>query len=141
METFYVTIPGIPVSKPRMTQRDKWKQRPCVMRYRAWADGVRAKVWKALGTLPASNRVHRLSWIAYFEPPKSWGKAKRAAAIGELHRAKPDRDNIDKALLDCLFDQDSGVAAGTIEKRWDWTPRLELVIELIDQPQTAKAAA
>lgn len=27
-----------PVPKPRQTQADKWKQRPAVMRYRAFAD-------------------------------------------------------------------------------------------------------
>jgi len=31
-----------PVPKPRQTRSDKWKQRPCVMRYRAFADEVRA---------------------------------------------------------------------------------------------------
>lgn len=46
-----------------------------------------------------------------------------------LHRAKPDRDNIDKALLDALFNDDSGIASGLIEKRWDDGngPRIEAV--------------
>lgn len=32
-----------PIGKPRMTRADKWKQRPAVMRYRAFCDEVRLK--------------------------------------------------------------------------------------------------
>lgn len=119
------TVPGVPMGKPRMTQRDKWKKRPCVMRYRAWADKVRA----IAGKMPKPNIVASLDWVAYFEPPKSWSAEKRAAAMGELHRSKPDRDNIDKALLDALFVNDSAIALGTVEKRWGFPTRLEVAIQ------------
>lgn len=79
--------------------------------------------------MPAADTVSSLSWVAYFEPPKSWSKKKRIDAIEKLHRAKPDRDNIDKAVLDCLYPHgDSGIARGTIEKRWDWHARIEIEI-------------
>ena len=29
------------MGKPRMTQRDKWKKRPCVLRYHAFRDKMR----------------------------------------------------------------------------------------------------
>jgi Holliday junction resolvase RusA-like endonuclease len=103
------------------------------MRYRDWADAARAAVQKAIGPLPPVNKISRLSWVAYFAPSPSWSDTKQRAAIGELHRSKPDRDNIDKALLDALFKNDSGISAGTIEKRWDWVPRLEVMIE-VDEP-------
>jgi Holliday junction resolvase RusA-like endonuclease len=47
---------------------------------------------------------------------------------GTLHRQKPDRDNIDKGILDALFKSDCGVAGGTIVKRWDdgKGPRIEI---------------
>lgn len=120
------TVPGTPVGAPRMTQRDKWAQRPCVMQYRAWKDSARA----AAGLLPPPEKIRSLSWVAYFEPPKSWSQKKRAAAIGKFHRAKPDRDNIDKAVLDALFEHDSAIAAGHISKHWAETSRLEVVIEI-----------
>lgn len=107
-------IPGSPIGKPRMTQRDKWKKRPNVMRYRAWADGARAA---APANLPRNPR--NVSWVAYLPMPKSWSKKKRAEMRGEPHRQKPDRDNIDKALLDALFKNDAGVCFGVLEKRWD----------------------
>jgi len=119
------TVPGVPVGKPRMTRRDKWKKRPCVMRYRDWADKARA----VAGKMPKSTIVARLDWVAYFEPHNSWSPEKRAEAMGELHRSKPDRDNIDKAILDALFKNDSAIALGTVEKRWGVPARLEVVIQ------------
>lgn len=119
-----IVIPGTPIGKPRMTQRDKWATRDCVMRYRSWADKVRAMA----GVLPATELIDRLDWVAYFEPPKSWSAKKQAAALGSLHRSKPDRDNIDKAVLDALFKSDSSIARGTIEKLWGEPSRLEIRI-------------
>ena len=120
------TIPGDPIGAPRMTQSDKWKKRPCVVRYREWKDKARA----AAGTLPHISRIESVSWVATFSPPASWSKKKRAAMLGTLHRVKPDRDNIDKALLDALFPDDQQIAKGSIEKRWGVAEGLEVTIEV-----------
>ena len=38
-----------------------------------------------------------------FEPPKSWTKAARMAALaGMQHTSKPDGDNLEKAVLDAM---------------------------------------
>jgi Holliday junction resolvase RusA-like endonuclease len=108
-----------------MTQRDKWKQRPCVMAYRAWADRVRA----AAGQMPPAETVLSLSWTASFIPPINWPKDRRHGALGTPHRQKPDRDNIDKAVLDILYPKgDQAIAAGTIEKQWGYVEQLEIRI-------------
>lgn len=106
------TIPGNPVGKPRMTQRDKWAKRPCVMRYRTWADKARA----ASGVLP--DNPERVWMEAYFEMPKSWSRRKREAMRGKTHRQKPDADNICKCL-DALFADDAGISSLCITKMWD----------------------
>ena len=106
-------MPVMPMGKPRMTRRDKWAKRPCVMRYRAFCDEVRAHA------KDFPEDCYRLDWIAYLPMPKSWSKAKKDKMQGELHQAKPDRDNIDKAILDALLKEDCMVAQGTLEKRWD----------------------
>jgi len=82
-----------PVPKPRMTQRDKWKQRPCVMEYRAFKDKLRfAKL-----VLPESFCV------TFFMPmPASWSQKKKAAMEGKPHKGRPDLDNLTKGLLDFL---------------------------------------
>jgi Holliday junction resolvase RusA-like endonuclease len=119
-----ITIPGVPMGKPRMTQRDKWHKRPETSRYWDWANAARLLA----GQMPDPKDVERLDWVAYFEPPPSWSKKKREEAIGNLHRSKPDRDNIDKAVLDTLFKSDSAIAAGSIDKRWGVPARLEITI-------------
>ena len=131
-----LVIPGEPIGKPRMTRRDKWKGRECVKRWFAWKD-LAAQSLRDAGGHPADFArgllvVESLSWTAYIGLPKTWSKKKKAAALGCSHRSKPDRDNIDKALLDALFPEslggDSSVGTGSIDKIWSDRPRLEVVI-------------
>ena len=124
-KTIFLTLHAGAMGKPRMTQRDKWKQRPAVVRYRAWCDQLRA----VAGAMPEASRVMELNWKAVFVPPTSWSKKTRVAAYGELHRSKFDADNISKAICDCLWPKDdSGIAAGAFEKRWG--PKAVLSIEV-----------
>jgi Holliday junction resolvase RusA-like endonuclease len=118
------TVPGPPTGKPRMTRGDRWKKRPCVLRYWAWADLARMCA-KAAGCPTDSKQIASLSWVAYFAPPES-----KQDRLGKLHQQKPDRDNVDKALLDALFTDDSGIAKGTLEKRWAKVSRLEVTVEV-----------
>lgn len=135
-----VTIPVSPMGKPRMTQRDKWKKRPAVLRYHAFKDSLRTYLngMPHLMQLLESGNVVGLSWNAYLPLPESWPKRKKALFAGSPHRSKPDRDNIDKAILDAIFPEDSGVASGHIHKFWDdgRGARIELTIETM-QPANA----
>jgi len=130
------TVNHEPMGAPRMTRSDKWKQRDCVVRYRAFKDAIRL----AMIGLPLinPNEVISLSWTAYFTPPKSWSKKKRANAIGELHRSKPDRDNIDKAILDAMFEEDSAIASGRIEKLWGSVACVEVAIMMVEAERILK---
>lgn len=99
-----------PMGKPRMTARDKWKQRPPVMRYRAFCDEVRLH---DIQVPPADSH------ITYIIPmPKSWSQKKRALMDGKPHQQKPDVDNLTKALLDALFDDDSHIWDVRTSKLW-----------------------
>ena len=102
-----------PMGAPRMTQRDKWKKRPVVVRYRAFKDALRESV------PDVPEDAAGVSWVAYMPFPKSYSKKKRAELAGQAHRQKPDRDNIDKAILDTLFKEDCRISFGTLSKRWD----------------------
>ena len=99
-----------PVSKPRQTRSDKWKKRPCVMRYRTFADEVReAKI-----QIPASGCE-----VTFFIPmPKSWSQKKRIETSCMPHQQKPDIDNLLKALLDAVFSDDSHVYEIKVRKVW-----------------------
>lgn len=102
--------PVVPVPKPRMTQRDKWQKRPAVMRYRAFCDDLRARKC----TFPESG-----SHVIFHMPmPKSWSKKKRAEMLGQPHRQKPDRDNLEKALMDAVYENDESVWDMRTTKIW-----------------------
>ena len=123
-----ITVPGVPVAKPRMTRRDRWAKRAAVMRYREFADRVRA----ASAAAPAhAERVLSLTVIAYFVPPKSMEKEQRAGLIDQLHRVKPDASNILKGIEDILWPRgDSAIADSRCVKRWWYEPSLEIRIEI-----------
>lgn len=109
------TIPGQPVGKPRMTVRDKWFKRPCVVKYWAWAEVARNSVPQR--TILGIYR--EISFVAYLEIPKSYSKAKRTLLTGQPHLGLIDGDNILKALQDSLFKQDKYIWKFSGEKRWD----------------------
>lgn len=103
------SYPITPVPAPRMTRSDKWRKRPCVMRYFAFRDKVRE-----LGiVLPIPYKV--TFWMPM---PPSWSKKKRDEWHGKPHMNRPDKDNLEKALLDSLYEDDAEVWSGWVEKRW-----------------------
>ena len=99
-----------PVGKPRQTRSDVWRQRPAVMRYRAFADELRLKY---SGDLPCNLKL-----TFYIAMPKSWSKKKCAEMLGKPHQQKPDVDNLAKSVMDVLLEDDSIVWRLTAEKRW-----------------------
>ena len=102
-----------PVPKPRMTQRDRWQKRPAVVRYRNFCDQVR-EAGVAVDQQGAA--------IIFVIPmPKSWSKKKRVQMAGAPHQQKPDLDNLIKALLDAVHDEDCAVWSLAAEKRWGST--------------------
>jgi len=118
------TYPIVPVPKPRMTRSDRWKKRPCVLRYWAFQDAVRE-----LGiTLTPHDRV-----IFYVPMPQSWPKYKKAAMNGQPHTQNTfDVDNAWKALTDAIFDDDGHLWKMNAEKRWSETGHI--VIEEMGAP-------
>ena len=100
-----------PVAKPRMTQRDKWKQRPVVMKYRAYKDELRqALSYKAI--------MMEMWLIFVVEMPQSWSKKKKAKMSGQAHQQRPDIDNLVKGFLDALLEEDSAVDEIHAKKVW-----------------------
>jgi len=50
--------------------------------------------------------------------PKSWGKKKKEYFNGKPHQQKPDKDNLEKSLLDAIFNDDSHIWDGRVSKIW-----------------------
>ena len=107
-----------PVPKPRMTRRDKWRKRPCVVRYHAFKDQVRVSGIK----LPDGG-----AWILFKVPmPKSWSLKKKAEMLGTPCRSVPDVDNYLKALLDACYLDDSCVWDIRVTKQWATEGAIEI---------------
>lgn len=126
------TFDAEPMGKPRMTQRDKWKPSLAAKRYHRFKDQILEAVLEDqdLRAFLKNCDVFRVDWTAFLPIPRSLSATMKIARAGNLHRQKPDKDNIEKALLDALFHEDSGIAQGTGEKRWDdgKGPRLEVTL-------------
>lgn len=117
----------VPMGKPRMTKRDVkrdvWKKRPVVLRYRAFCDELRLRVARAKLVLP-----HGGAAVTFHLPmPDSWSKRKREAMLGRPHQTKPDIDNLLKALMDALFENDAVVY--DIHPRKFWAVRGGIEVE------------
>lgn len=112
----YTTYPITPVPKPRMTRRDKWMKRPQVLQYRAFKDECRLR-----GVRLPKGSYH----VIFVLPmPKSWSEKKRKQMHGQPHRQTPDKDNLEKALLDALHTDDSAVWDGWATKVWGYEGRI-----------------
>jgi Holliday junction resolvase RusA-like endonuclease len=106
-----------------MTQRDRWKKRPCVERYWAYKDQIRDSGLD----LPDSG-FH----VVFVIPmPKSWSKKKRELMRGCPHQQKPDKDNLEKGLLDAVLDEDCRVWDSRVTKIWGDEGRIR--ISMIEQ--------
>ena len=99
-----------PVPKPRQTRRDKWAKRPCVMRYRAFADELRLRV--------GSIDLNGYSLTFGLPMPKSWSKKKKLEMEGTAHKNRPDIDNLAKSVLDALYCEDSHIHDIALKKVW-----------------------
>lgn len=100
-----------PVPAPRQVRSDAWNPSDGVCRYRAYRDWLQ---WhRAVIPLPFHHAVFVLPM------PPSWPKEKRARMHGQPHTNKPDRDNLEKALLDsALASNDAHVWNGQTTKLW-----------------------
>lgn len=92
-----------------MTKRDRWSKRPVVQRYWNYKDKIKA----------ANIKLPDNYWIVFSLPvPKSLSKKEKAARLGQPHLQTPDKDNLEKGLLDALFEDDAHIWRGGCEKRW-----------------------
>lgn len=107
----------IPVAKPRQTRSDKWNQRPCVVKYRAFCDELRLHI---------KDLPEAVSLKFVVPMPKSRSRKKCEKMNGTPHRQKPDIDNYIKAVLDALCDDDSHIHTVLAKKVWGWTGQIEI---------------
>lgn len=125
-----------PVPAPRQTKRDKWNPSKAVQIYRAFRDEVGLRIRE----LP-EDFFH----VVFVLPvPRSWSEAKKARMIGQPHQGTPDKDNLEKALIDAVYRgrDDAHVWNTASTKLWggvgaiiiadDYLPFMELPVDLAE---------
>lgn len=99
-----------PVSAPRQVRKDAWKPSTHVMRYRAYRDELRIK------QLQIPEPFHHLVFVLPMSA--SWSEREKERLEGTPHHLKPDRDNLEKAVLDAYFGEDCHIWNGATTKIW-----------------------
>ncbi len=150
------SIPGEPRGKDRPRARAQVVHTPTgpIAVLRIHSDPQTVRVEKAVRAefkrlhphhVPLTGPV-MLRFTAVFPPLASFTKAQReAAARGELyHTSKPDKDNIEKLLVDALnglaWVDDSQIQGGGI-KRYGSPTRIDVVLESLAGPDATRSPA
>lgn len=107
-----------PKPKPRMTQADKWKRRPCVERYWQYKDDIRKT---QILTIKQPWSIHFVMPM-----PKSWSKKKKREFNRTHHQQKPDIDNLIKALFDASYQDDSHIHTVLATKTWGYRGLIQI---------------
>ena len=110
-----------PMGKPRQVASDRWKKRPEVLRYRAFADEIRLAA-------AAQNFFlgSRCIMIFEFGMAPSWPKSKKEKMNGKPHQQRPDIDNVEKSLFDIMLNEDSSVYTAFCAKFWAYEGRIRI---------------
>lgn len=64
--------------------------------------------------------------------PRSWSAKVKDASRGMPHQQKPDKDNLEKALLDSVFGEDQHIWDGRVTKVWGDTDLIAISSETIN---------
>ena len=108
-----------PTPKPRQTNCSRWKKTESDKRYYAFKDDIKfSKV-----VVPESG-YHVLFVL---KMPLSWSKKKKDKTRHTACQKTPDKDNLEKALLDSIFKQDSHIWDGRVSKVWGDSGKLIII--------------
>ncbi len=122
-----------PIPKPRMTQRDRWtmrpqdrhRARPCVLDYLEYKEELQFQAFPDF-EMPESG--YQVTFV--MPMPKSWSIKKKESMNSKPHQQAPDKDNLEKALLDALCsDGDAHIWDGRVTKIWGYEGQIIITKE------------
>lgn len=121
------TVQHAPVGKPTMSQRDRWKERDAVVRYRSFCDAVREACTGKRDQKIDGMLYMAMIAFAHRRIPKSYSDTRRQALEGQICDEKPDTDNITKSVGDALFGEDKWLGGTQCWKFWAYDDEEERV--------------
>lgn len=134
------TIPGRISGKgrPRFAKRGAFMQAYTPEKTRNTEAMMRAFAAEAMAGKPIFDGPIFLSMLITLNPPASWSKKKRAAAL--FVTGKPDPDNLVKmvdSLNGVVWRDDAQICDLHFSRRYSLTAREEVVITVVDAEVTA----
>jgi len=112
-----------PVAKPRMTKQDKWMKRPCVVKYWDFKEEILWQAEQIKFELPDQFLI-----VYYIPLFSSYTKKKKDELRGKPHKARPDIDNLNKAVLDAFKVEDASIWSHWSRKYWSDDPSIVITI-------------
>lgn len=116
-----IRLPIEPMGAVRLSSSDRWSKRPRAQKYFDWKNRFKtiisnsAALKSLISRIEYSGRIH----IETVHPlPESWSKKKKEEHYGAPMRAKPDADNVLKAICDVIFKEDKQIHFAIISQRW-----------------------
>jgi Holliday junction resolvase RusA-like endonuclease len=116
-----IRLPIEPMGAVRLSSSDRWSKRPVAKKYFDWKNRFKTLISNsaALKTLIARIEESGKIEIETVHPlPKTWSNKKKRLHYCRPMRAKPDFDNVAKAVCDVLFKEDKRIHTATISQRW-----------------------
>lgn len=107
-----IWLPVTPMGKPRIRRGE---QDARAQKWRRFKRDVQI-LWNAATTKPFPESEYRIFFI--LPMPDSWSREKREQRALTKHQSKPDKDNLEKAVLDALCANDQHIWDGRVTKLW-----------------------
>ena len=113
-----------PIGKPRLVRSDIWSGRPAVARWYTYKDELVSQARKKRYEVPDELMI-----MFYLPMTDSWSEKKKKAHKNKPHQQKPDIDNLLKAFLDALVEDDSKIYKVAAKKMWATKGSIEVFEE------------
>ena len=112
-----IVLNVVPMGKPRMVRSDSWRKRPSVLKYWEYKDKLVEQA--ELHNITIGDTLENIIFVLPMS--KSWSNKKKELFNGKPHQEKPDIDNLVKAFLDCLCEEDKNLhTLNNIKKVWGY---------------------
>lgn len=112
--------PITPTPAPRQNRGDAWKPSAPVLRYRAFRDEV------ALRRVTVPDAGAHVLYL--FAVPRSLSNRERTARLYGPHQQKPDKDNLEKGLIDAVYRDKDDARVWDLRGSKVWAPVAGIVI-------------
>ena len=131
-------IPGKPIAKKRAKYTSRGKFVQVYNPSRKDQGGVISVIHSEWRSSPIAGPVE-LHIVFHMPIPCSWSKRKQERSVGLPHITKPDKDNLDKFLFDCMsgivYADDKQIWNGSSKKIYSTNPRTTVQVQEDDAPK------